>query len=98
MNPIATAFSSGTFADVMAPDAKLEDNATVTFETSDKFIYVVKVGKAVGENYPITVAITAALAKERAPGKDEKPEDKTKLDDVWAFDVEENFWEEIRDN
>ena len=80
VNPIATAFSSGTFADVMAPDAKLEDNATVTFETSDKFIYVVKVGKAVGENYPITVAITAALAKERAPGKDEKPEDKTKLD------------------
>lgn len=80
VNPIATAFSSGTFADVMAPDAKLEDNATVTFETSDKFTYAVKVGKPVGENYPITVAITAALAKERTPGKDEKPEDKTKLD------------------
>ena len=80
VNPIATTLAFASFADVMAPDAKLEDNATVTFETSDKFTYALKIGKAVGENYPITVAISAALPKERTPGKDEKPEDKTKLD------------------
>ena len=80
VNPIATTLASASFADVMAPDAKLEDNAVVTFETTDKLTYVVKVGKANGENYPITVAISAALPKERTPGKDEKPEDKTKLD------------------
>ena len=33
-----------------------------------------------GENYPVLVSVSAQLPKERAPGKDEKPEDKTKLD------------------
>ena len=85
VNPIATAFGFANFTDVLAPDAKPEETgldkpSIVTFETTDKFTYVVKVGKANGENYPITVAISAALPKERTPGKDEKPEDKTKLD------------------
>lgn len=85
VNPLATAFGFANFADVLAPDAKPEETgldkpSTVTFETADKLTYVVKIGKANGENYPITVAISAALPKERTPGKDEKPEDKTKLD------------------
>ena len=32
------------------------------------------------ENYPVLVSVAATLPKERAPGKDEKPEDKAKLD------------------
>ena len=89
VNPIASTLSSPSFADVMAPDAKPEETgldkpSTVTFETADKFTYAVKIGKAVGENYPVTVAISAALPKERTPGKDEKPEDKTKLDSDFA--------------
>ena len=89
VNPIATTLASPSFADVMAPDAKPEETgldkpSTVTFETADKFTYAVKIGKAVGENYPVTIAISAALPKERTPGKDEKPEDKTKLDGDFA--------------
>ncbi len=89
VNPIASTLASPSFADVMAPDAKpdetgLDKPSTVTFETADKFTYAVKIGKAVGENYPVTVAISAALPKERTPGKDEKPEDKAKLDGDFA--------------
>ena len=32
------------------------------------------------ENYPVLVSVTATLPKEHASGKDEKPEDKAKLD------------------
>ena len=85
VSAFATLFSNATFTDVLAPDAKPEDTgldkpATATFETTDKFIYVVKAGTPSGDNQPITVAVSAELPKEREPGKDEKPEDKTKLD------------------
>jgi hypothetical protein len=84
--PVGTAFTSPSFVDVLAPDAKPEDTgldkpAVATFETFDGFTYTLKIGKATGENYPLTVEIAAMLAAERTPGKDEKPEDKTKLDE-----------------
>ena len=77
--------AGGIFADVLAPDAKPEDTGldkptVVTFETFDKFVYALKIGKPIGENLPVTMTVTADLAKQREPGKDEKPEDKEKLD------------------
>ena len=83
--PLPNVLASPTFADVLAPDAKPEDTgldkpAVATFETFDGFTYTLKIGKPSGENYPLTVAVAATLAKERTPGKDEKPEDKAKLD------------------
>lgn len=85
LSAFATLFSIGTFADVLAPDAKPEETgldkpATATFETTDKFTYVVKIGKPIGDNQPIMLSVSAELPKEREPGKDEKPEDKEKLD------------------
>ncbi|MCE9611160.1 MAG: DUF4340 domain-containing protein [Chthoniobacter sp.] len=82
---VASLFANASFADVLAPDAKPEDTgldkpATVTFETFDKFTYVLKIGKPIGENQPVLIAVTADLPAQREPGKDEKPEDKTKLD------------------
>ena len=84
-SPIGSVFASASFADVLAPDAKpadtgLDKPATATFETFDKFIYVVKIGKPMGDNQPLTVALSADLPKQREPSKDEKPEDKAKLD------------------
>lgn len=86
VSPVANALSAASFSDVLAPDAKPEETGLdkpviATFETFDNFTYVVKIGKPTAENFPIAVAVSAALAKERTPGKDEKPEDKTKLDD-----------------
>ena len=83
--PVVSSLTASTFADVLAPDAKpaetgLDHPATVTVETVDGFTYVLRIGKAMGENYPVLVSVSAQLAKERTPGKDEKPADKTRLD------------------
>jgi hypothetical protein len=81
---ISSAFSSPSFNDVVV-DAKpealgLDKPTTVTLETLDNFTYTIKAGQKTNDNYPLTVTVTAQLAKERTPGKDEKAEDKAKLD------------------
>jgi hypothetical protein len=82
---LANAFANATFADVLAPDAAgaetgLDKPATARIETFDNFVYELRIGKAMGENYPVLVSVKAELPKERTPAKDEKPEDKTRLD------------------
>jgi hypothetical protein len=81
---VSSPFSSPSFEDVW-PGGRLEGagtNAPVTvkIDTFDHFAYAVAVGQKTNDNYPLTVAVTAAIAKERPSGKDEKPEDKAKLD------------------
>ena len=49
-------------------------------ETFDNFVYELRIGKLMGENYPVLVSVKAELPKERVPKPDEKPEDKTRLD------------------
>ena len=81
---LASALASPTFAD-LAVGAKpenfgLDKPTTITLETFDNFTYTLKVGQKTNDNYPLTLAVAAQLPKERTPGKDEKAEDKTKLD------------------
>lgn len=81
----AAILGSPGFTDVLAADAKRGAfDSTVSIETFDHFTYTLKFGKPDGNNLPMTVAVTADLAKERTPGKDEKPEDKKRLDDEFA--------------
>jgi hypothetical protein len=85
-SPLGSIFSSPSFVDVLAPDAKPEetglDKPTVaTIETFDGFRYELKIGKASSENHAVSITVSANLPKERPPGKDEKPEDKAKLDE-----------------
>jgi Domain of unknown function (DUF4340) len=83
---VTSALSSiSSFSDVLPPDAKpettgLDKPAVVTVTTQDGFTYTLKVGKKTGEAYALAVAVTADLAKSRTPAKDEKPEDKARLD------------------
>lgn len=83
---IGHVFSWPSFEDIAAPDAKPEDLGldqpiTATIETFDNFTYQFKIGnQPVEEDYFMTVAVRADLPKERAPGADEKPEDKERLD------------------
>ncbi|MBL9168776.1 MAG: DUF4340 domain-containing protein [Verrucomicrobiales bacterium] len=78
--------NSPSFHDVATADQKPEDTGldkplTAQLQTFDGFTYLVKVGKANAESrYFLQVGTTADIPKERAPGKDEKPEDKEKLD------------------
>jgi len=79
------ALSSPTFNDVVV-DPKPEETGldkpiAAKLETFDGFTYNVKIGKAMKEEtYPLQIAIDATISKQREPGKDEKPEDKEKLD------------------
>lgn len=85
---VANPFSSPSFSDVavgVSPEVSGMDKPTlVNVETLDGFAYTVKVGAKTNDNFFLTMSVTANLTKERPPGKDEKPEDKTKLDQEFA--------------
>src|ERR1019366_235415 len=79
------ALSSPSFNDVLPVDTKpepagLDKPTVVTLDTFEDFTYTIKLGQKTNDNVPMLVAVTAQIAKERTPGKDEKPEDKTRLD------------------
>ena len=78
--------SSLRFTDVLPPDAKPEEYGLdkpelLTIQTFDRFTYTLKIGKLSSDSYPLSVSVTADPAKERAVSPDEKPEDKTRLDE-----------------
>jgi len=82
-----SALSSPTFNDVAtnaAPEQTGLDKPLVAkLETLDGFTYDIKVGHKVApdkEDYYLQVAVAATPPKERTADKDEKPEDKTRLD------------------
>jgi len=83
---LGNALAYPSFVDVASPDAKPEitglDQAVMAqLTTFDHFDYTVKIGKAaLDDNYYLTVAVAADIPAERALGKDEKPDDKAKLD------------------
>jgi hypothetical protein len=83
---VTSALSYPSFTDVTtntAPEVTGLDKPTMAkIETFDGFRYEVKVGKKVEDkdDHYVQVGVDANLQKERTPGKDEKPEDKEKLD------------------
>jgi len=89
VSQFATLLSNPVFKDVLNPDAKPEDTGldkptTATFETFDGLTYALKIGKLMSDAYPVQFTVTGDLPKERTPGQDEKPEDKTRLDEAFA--------------
>lgn len=84
----ASSLAFPSFSDVLEKGAKPEETgldhpSTVILETFDGFTYTLKFGKpsADGNNYPMSFAVAfQPVQKERTPGKDEKPEDKERLD------------------
>src|SRR5262249_233861 len=83
---LSYALSSASFADVAKADAKPEETGldkpiAATIDTFDNLTYAVKIGnKTNDDNYYFNVALSGEPPKERTPGKDEKPEDKEKLE------------------
>ena len=80
--------SSPSFKDLATgiEKSQLDKNATqINISTFDSLNYQVKVGQTPsGSDRIIQVQVSANLPKERTPAKDEKPEDKTRLDEEWA--------------
>lgn len=83
---VTSALSYPSFNDVAtntAPEKTGLDKPTIVkIETFDGLRYEVKIGNKVEdkEDHYMQVAVTGNFAKERTPGKDEKPEDKERLD------------------
>jgi len=82
---VSSALSSASFNDVAtntAPDKTgLDKPLLAKLSTFDGFNYEVKVGsKGADDSYFLQMSVTGSFPKERAAGKDEKPEDKTRLD------------------
>ncbi|HOX56599.1 MAG TPA: DUF4340 domain-containing protein [Candidatus Paceibacterota bacterium] len=79
------ALSSPSFNDVLPADTKpeevgLDKPTVITLDTFDNFTYAIKLGQKTNDSLPMTLSVTAQIPQERTPGKDEKPEDKDKLD------------------
>jgi hypothetical protein len=81
---VSNPLSSPSFTDIdttSKPEQLGLDKATVvTLDTFDHFTYTLKVGQKTNDNYPLLLTVAAQLPKERSAGKDEKAEDKDKLD------------------
>ncbi len=81
---LSSALSSPTFNDVESgpqATAVMGDKPTiVTLETFDNFTYTLNVGQKTNDSYALKLTVSAQIPKERTPGKDEKPEDKARLD------------------
>lgn len=88
--PASSLLSAPTFNDVNAKDKAaelLKEANKVKITTFDGFAYDVQVAKQSkdgSDKYYLTVAVSAEIQKERAPVKDEKPEDKKKKDEEFA--------------
>jgi len=85
VSSLSSALGYPSFVDVVAdaaPDKTGMDNPmTVTIETFDHFTHTLKIGHKTPENqYDFNISVTADIPTARTPGKDEKPEEKTKLD------------------
>jgi len=85
---IGSPLSFPSFNDVVVDTKPAETGAdkptTAKIDTFDNFSYNLSLAKGAqkGEEeiYNLTVSVTASFPKERTPGKDEKPEDKARLD------------------
>lgn len=80
----ANALGSPAFSDVesgtKAAQFGLDKPTVVNLETFDDFSYTVNVGTKTNDAYAITLMVAAKIPSERTAGKDEKPDDKTRLD------------------
>lgn len=81
----SSALGSPSFSDVLPADTKpeqtgLDKPTVITLDTFDNFTYTLKLGQKTNDNFPMRLTVTAQLPKERTPGKDEKAEDKARLD------------------
>jgi len=89
LSAVGNPLSSPSFQDV-AVEAKddvtgLDKPVSVDLATFDGFSYGVKIGKVTGDNdYYFRVSVDAKLAEQRVPSKDEKEEDKERLDKEFA--------------
>lgn len=77
----ASALTSPSFNDILLePGEAMAAPTLLNVQTFEGFQYAFKLGVKTNDSYPLQVSVSAELPKERTPGKDEKAEEKDKLD------------------
>ena len=89
VSSVNNALSYPSFNDVASgvkpENAGFDKGVTAVIESFDGFTFTAKTApKPGGDDYYLHIAVTGNFPKERTPGKDEKPEDKTRLDKEFA--------------
>ena len=88
---MSSLMSSPSFNDVAVGfkfEGTNQPTATATLETFDGYTYTAKLANKSGDDYYLQVTVSADLPKERTAGKDEKAEDKAKLDKEFADKIQ----------
>ena len=84
----ASGLSNPSFSDVVTNSSEASSNIAAGLQlnlgTFDHFTYHLTVATNVGENYFLSLKVAATLPKERTAAKDEKPDDKKRLDKEFA--------------
>lgn len=81
ISSVTSPFSSASFTDVAPLKPGNATNSTLLkVDTFDGFSYVAKIGSKQDDDYPVSFSVSANLPAERVAAKDEKAEDKTKVD------------------
>jgi hypothetical protein len=88
VSSVSSPFTSASFNDVQ-PGAKTEPAGTnkptvVNIQTFDGFNYNITLGSKTNDDYLATLTVTGQFPKARSLGKDEKPEERAKLDKEFA--------------
>ncbi len=83
------ALSSPAFSDVLPADTKpqpagLDKPTVISVSTFDGFTYTLNVGQKTNDNFPVLLTVSADFPRARIAGKDEKAEDKGRLDKEFA--------------
>jgi hypothetical protein len=79
-NPLGSPSFTDVATDTRTEQLGLDKPTVVTVNTFDGLNYTLKVGTKTNDNYALTITLASQPKPERSPGKDEKPEDKDKLD------------------
>lgn len=87
LSSLSSTLSYPSFVDVAADPSKtgMDKPEQVIIKTFDDFTYTLKIGARTPANaYNMQLAVTADIPAQRVAGKDEKPDDKKKLDKEFA--------------
>lgn len=79
ISPVSTLMKNATFQDVNPLPADFTGD-TAVIETFDGFKYEMTFAPKENDQYSVNIKTTATIPSQREAGKDEKPEDKEKLD------------------
>ena len=80
VNPLGSPSFTDVLTSTKPEETGMVKPTVVTAETFDNFTYTLKVGQKTNDNFPLAMTVTAQPPKDRVAGKEEKPEEKAKLD------------------